>query len=400
VLAEEKEIGGFAMNIIEPILAQCRNKPSELALCAPGTDFNLVSYARLQRSVNNICRRIISADIAPRSRIAVLIEDPVLHLMIVIALTQLGIVTAFARPEVAHLPFRCDGVIVDQQYEALVGQTVLMADTTWTEGDGESLPEKQLYRAGPDDLCGLFLSSVSGRQTAIAITHGMIAARLDRQKLLLGPRAPFCDRTHLDLLLRRPIGLQVMFGTLWRGGALVMGSDAEKTLAALTAYRVQNIIAGPQTLLKLADAARGYSGWHSAVIAVFCLRGLAEDPANSIRSHLCSNLSVGYVAADATMVASMPFVASANPGAAGYLLPGIMLEIVDDNDRVLPPGHEGNLRIRSEYGVKEYFEDPEATHRAFRNGWFYPGDRGYLTAEKLLVLSETGLGATATEDAL
>lgn len=41
------------MNIVDPIFVQAKNKPSELALCAPGTDFNLVSYARLQRIVNN-----------------------------------------------------------------------------------------------------------------------------------------------------------------------------------------------------------------------------------------------------------------------------------------------------------------------------------------------------------
>jgi hypothetical protein len=62
------------MNILEPIFAQCRNKPSELALCAPGTEFNLASYARLQRSVNNICRRIISAGIAPRRRVGVAVK--------------------------------------------------------------------------------------------------------------------------------------------------------------------------------------------------------------------------------------------------------------------------------------------------------------------------------------
>jgi hypothetical protein len=65
------------MNIVEPIFAQCRNKPSELALCAPGTEFNLVSYARLQRSVDNICRKIITTGIAPGSRVGVVIEDSI-----------------------------------------------------------------------------------------------------------------------------------------------------------------------------------------------------------------------------------------------------------------------------------------------------------------------------------
>jgi acyl-CoA synthetase (AMP-forming)/AMP-acid ligase II len=390
----------LAMNIVEPIFAQCRNKPSELALCAPGTPFNLVSYARLRHSVNNICARIISADVAPRSRIAVLIEDPLLHVMMIIALTKLGIVTVSASIRDGQWPLKLDGVIVDRQHETIAAHTVLMADAEWTEGDGHALAEKHVYRASSDDLCRIFLTfGNEHREMAIALTHGMMAARVDRQKLLLGPCAPFCDRTHLDLPLGRLIGFQVMLGTLWRGGALVMTGDAQKALAAIATYKVQNIVAAPRALLKLADAVQGNPGWYGALSAVFSLRGMGmgQDSFDRVRSHLCSNLTVGYVTPDATMVASMPAqLASADSGTAGYLLPGVMVEIVDDQDQALPTGHDGNLRIRSEYGVREYFEDPEATRRAFRNGWFYPGDRGHLTAENVLVLSNGGATETAS----
>jgi len=386
------------MNIVEPIFAQCRNKPSELALCAPGTEFNLVSYARLQRSVDNICRRIIAAGIVPHSRIAVTIEDPILHAMTVIALTRLGIVTVSAGNRTVQWPFKVDGAIADREHGPPASNT-LIADAGWTDGDDQPLAEKHLYRAAPGDLCRIFLRPGSDRrQTAVAITHGALATRLDRQKLFLGRHAPFCDRTHLDLPLRRPIGFQVMLGTLWRGGALVITWDVQKTLAALPVYKVQNMVAAPQTLAKFADALQSYSGYCSALSAVFSLRGMGPELSDWVRARLCSNLTVGYVAPDATMVASMPAaeLASADPGAVGYVLPGVVAEIVDDEDGALPSGEDGNLRIRSDYGIKEYFEDPDATRRVFRNGWFYPGDRGYLTADNMLVLSNANDGGGAT----
>lgn len=387
------------MNIVEPIFAQCRNKPSELALCAPGTEFNLVSYARLERSVNNICRRIIAAGIAPHSRLAVAIEDPILHAMTVIALTRLGIVTVSAGNRAVQWPFRLDGAIADRQIESLAGKPVLKANAAWTEGDDQPLAGKHLHRATPHDLCRIFLTRGDDqRERAIAITHGMIATRLDRQKLFLGPRAPFCDRTHLDLPLGRPIGFQVMLGTLWRGGALVMTWDARKTLAALAAYKVQNIVAAPQNLLKFADAVESHPGYCGALAAVFSVRAMGQELSDWVRARLCENLTVGYVAPDATMVASMPAqFASAEPGATGYVLPGVIVEIVDDQDHALPLGQNGNLRIRSEYGVKEYFEDVDATRRAFRNGWFYPGDHGHITADNMLVLSGGDAGEAATD---
>lgn len=155
------------MNIVEPIFAQCRNKPSELALCAPGTEFNLVSYARLERGVNSICRRIIAAGIAPGTRIGILIEDPILHVMIVIALTRLGIVTVSAGDRNVAWPIALGGVIADRPYETPALKTVL-ADAGWAAGNDQPIADKHLYRAAADEVCRIFLT---GRQRAIAMTH-------------------------------------------------------------------------------------------------------------------------------------------------------------------------------------------------------------------------------------
>jgi acyl-CoA synthetase (AMP-forming)/AMP-acid ligase II len=291
-----------------------------------------------------------------------------------------------------------DGVIADRPLESRAAKT-LVADAGWTMGDDQPVAEKHLYRAAPGDICRIFVTSGNdGQQKAIALTHAMIATRLDRQKLLFGPRAPFCDRTHLDLPLAGSLGFQVMLGTLWRGGALLMTWDARKTLAALTAYNVQNLVASPQSLFKLAQVLEGYPGYRNELVAVFSAGGLRTELSERIRASLCSNLTVGYVASDRTMVASMPArLASGIPGAVGYVLPGVAVEIVDDQDRPLPPEQDGHLRIRSDYGVKEYLDDPHATLRAFRNGWFYPANRGHLTRDNVLVLSSSVKGSTATD---
>jgi acyl-CoA synthetase (AMP-forming)/AMP-acid ligase II len=312
-----------------------------------------------------------------------LIDDPILHAMIIIALARLGIVTASSDRNVAW-PIVLDGVIADRPQEVQSGKMIL-AGAAWAVGDDQPISEKYLYRATPDDVCRIF---VTRRQRAIAFTHGMIATRLDRQKLFLGPRAPFCDRTHLDLPLTTALGFQVMLGTLWRGGALVMTWDARKTLAAVAAYSIQNMVSTPQSLLKLAELAKSHAGYRSQLEAVFCAARLRPEGSETIRAHLCSNLTIGHIARDRTMVASTPAqFASAVPGVVGYVMPGVVVEIVDEQGRALPPGQEGNVRIRSDYGVKEYVDDPSETQRAFRNGWFYPQSRGQLTSDNVLVIS-------------
>jgi hypothetical protein len=81
----------------------------------------------------------------------------------------------------------------------------------------------------------------------IALTHAMIATRLDRQKLFFGPRAPFCQRTHLDPADGDAARLS---GAARHAVALIMTWDVRKTLNALAAYNVQNVIDGKPRGLK------------------------------------------------------------------------------------------------------------------------------------------------------
>src|SRR5262245_11245867 len=105
---QDRRQAGQSMNIVEPIFVHCRNKPAELALAAPGTEFNIVSYARLARSINNVCRRAISAGLSAGNRVAVFIDDPIFYAIVLIALTRLGIVTISGRDRRASWQFSVD----------------------------------------------------------------------------------------------------------------------------------------------------------------------------------------------------------------------------------------------------------------------------------------------------
>jgi long-chain acyl-CoA synthetase len=58
---------------------------------------------------------------------------------------------------------------------------------------------------------------------------------------------------------------------------------------------------------------------------------------------------------------------------------GVEVKVVDDADKELPPGeeHVGEIVIRGHNIMKGYYNKPEATAEAFRNGWFHTGDLAY-----------------------
>jgi medium-chain acyl-CoA synthetase len=70
------------------------------------------------------------------------------------------------------------------------------------------------------------------------------------------------------------------------------------------------------------------------------------------------------------------------PGSMGKPSPGFTVDVVDDDGSIVETGTEGDIavRIRPERPVglfKEYWNDPEATERAFRGDWYITGDRAY-----------------------
>jgi acyl-CoA synthetase (AMP-forming)/AMP-acid ligase II len=54
-----------------------------------------------------------------------------------------------------------------------------------------------------------------------------------------------------------------------------------------------------------------------------------------------------------------------------------MIEIMDDTGKLLPPNEPGEIVVRSNIVMKEYFQDEEATRESRAFGWHHTGDVGY-----------------------
>ncbi len=62
------------------------------------------------------------------------------------------------------------------------------------------------------------------------------------------------------------------------------------------------------------------------------------------------------------------------PGSIGLPIEGVEMMVVDGEDRELPPGEVGEIVIRGHNVMKGYWERPDATAEAIRDGWFHSGD--------------------------
>jgi acyl-CoA synthetase (AMP-forming)/AMP-acid ligase II len=177
---------------------------------------------------------------------------------------------------------------------------------------------------------------------------------------------------------------------LWKGGTIYFyGEDPGSTLQAFDLHKIQNMVASPHGLaefVKFYDANSAFQCGFDHIISSGGLLSIALS--ERIRARMCANLFSSYGATETGTVAFAPAQVIAEiPGAVGYVVPGVSVEIVNDSGEILPIGKEGVVRIRSPNLVAEYMGDPEQSAKSFRDGCFYPGDIGYLTTDRMLVIS-------------
>jgi fatty-acyl-CoA synthase len=73
----------------------------------------------------------------------------------------------------------------------------------------------------------------------------------------------------------------------------------------------------------------------------------------------------------------------------GRALPGHEIKIVDDEGRTVSERHLGSILARGPSVMQGYFDNPEATADALRDGWLHTGDLGYLADGQLFVCGRT-----------
>ena len=69
------------------------------------------------------------------------------------------------------------------------------------------------------------------------------------------------------------------------------------------------------------------------------------------------------------------------PGTVGQPIFGVEVRAVDDEGRSVPTGERGEIVIRGPNVMKSYYNRPDATEEATRNGWFHTGDIGTIDDE-------------------
>ena len=165
------------MNIVSPILAQARLQPTALAICVPGAPQPFMSYGRLAASIHNVAHHASAAGLKRGNVVGIFVNDPVLHLVLTLGLTRLGIITMSADTLQIPKEVGVEVLMTDVPLPAGTDRCVRV-DRHWMTGDGQA----PLGDPDADDRFGVarivLTSGTTGQQKGVALTHDMTALRV------------------------------------------------------------------------------------------------------------------------------------------------------------------------------------------------------------------------------
>ena len=108
-----------------------------------------------------------------------------------------------------------------------------------------------------------------------------------------------------------------------------------------------------------------------------CVSGGAALPGEILRAFEAAydaKIIEGYGLSETSPVASFNRIDSAKVGSIGTPIPGVEFKLVDDSDTEVAPGEIGEIAIRGHNVMKGYWNRPEATAEAIKDGWFHTRD--------------------------
>jgi len=116
-----------------------------------------------------------------------------------------------------------------------------------------------------------------------------------------------------------------------------------------------------------------------------CITGGASMPVEVLRGF---EEAFGCVVLEGYGLSETSPVSSSNhpdrerkPGSIGTPLEGVEMQVVDEDDNPVPQGEVGEIVIRGHNIMKGYWQRPDATAEAMRNGWFHSGDMARVDEE-------------------
>jgi long-chain acyl-CoA synthetase len=253
--------------------------------------------------------------------------------------------------------------------------------------DAISFPEL-LTSASPDDQVAdrddedtaviLYTSGTTGHPKGAELTHGNLRTNTEVARSDIVCAGPG-DVIFGGLPLFHVFGQTVALNVAVASGAcltLLPRFDAEHALRIISDHRV-TVFEGVPTMYVALLHHTDRADYDTSTLRT-CISGGAALPVEVLRGFeeaFGVPVLEGYGLSETSPVASFNHPGrERRPGSIGTPIRDVEMRVVDAADHAVPQGEVGEIIIRGPNVMKGYWQRPEATADAIRDGWFHSGD--------------------------
>ncbi|HEY0320238.1 MAG TPA: long-chain fatty acid--CoA ligase [Pyrinomonadaceae bacterium] len=393
-----------ARNLRELLESRAAAQPDKPFLFSEA-DGRRFTYAEFDRAINRAARMLSARGIGKGDVVSLLMPNSAEYIIAYFACFKLG---ALAGPvnsllksqEIAYVIGNSEAkaLLVHTEFTARVNEILheLPALRHVIEFDDEAeatsefaddispLPPVEIE--SDDEAIIIYTSGTTGKPKGCLLTHGNLISNARQISEWLG----FTERdrllTIMPLFHMNAVSVTTMT-PLYAGGSTVVSPkfSASRFWKIISDYQIASFGSVATMLSMLLETyPDGVPEGLQTSQLRFAMCGSAPVPAEVMKrfeERFRCLVIEGYGLSESTCRSTFnPPDERRRAGSCGMPI-GNEMKVVDDEDRELPVGELGEIILRGENILKGYFKNPEATERAFRNGWFHTGDVGYRDAE-------------------
>ena len=343
-----------------------------------------ITYAEFARDIRKIKHALRALNLPAGSRAAIDCDDAYLDWLLRLAFEQLRVVTAtLGLPEKQDvLPLLRDFDIVltgrDPSNGAVRHHPITAASLRGVLESGEEDHEPAPSPRPDDPIRIVWTSGTTGATKRLLYTRRIHEVSIARVHWIVG----LTRRSRYLLAMRSAVSGPT---ACIRAGGTVVIEDRMSVGEAIAAHGITHTNMPPFVLkLVLDELPKDFAKPADLVIISF---GAAVSPAlrEKALARFATEICDVYASNEVDSISC-----NRGKGEIGCVLPGVRVEVVDEQGRPLPFGRAGLIRVRTDYMLNGYIDFPEAAGRIFKDGWFYGGDVGVLHgAHRLQVLGRS-----------
>ena len=414
------------MNVASLLRSAADLRPAKVALRFGAGGDATVTYADMDAEADRVARWLVANRIGRGDRVAIAMPNGPHFAYAYFGILRAGAIAVplnamLTAPEVARIVDDCgaSAMLVGGPFGEVAASTADLRpvgrSSAWTELGGLQ-GEPVHVNVSEDDLAVLaYTSGTTGDPKGAMLTHANLLANLDQQMAIPDARVRTDDDVLVALPLSHIYGLNVCLGLLVKNaatGIVVERFEAKSALELIDRHRVTVVFGAPP--MYVAWTSLPESGSHDMRTVRLAISGaapLAPEVLERFRERFGVDIYEGYgLTETAPTVTSNRMADAPRPGSVGKPLPGVELRIVDDGGDDVEPGDPGEVIVRGPNVFRGYWNRPQDTEAALRDGWFHTGDIAvqdddgyiYLVDRKrdLIIVSGFNVFPAEVEDAL